>query len=69
MRALQSDCCVHNLSDRMNLNFQGSLGRSSDEMLVYDARSPGFKSRPGQWNSFKKYKILFLIEDTSELEC
>ena len=27
------------------------------------------KTWQGQWNSFRNYQILFLIEDTSELEC
>ena len=40
-----------------------------DKALTYMAEGPGFKSRLQQWNSFKNYKILFLIEDTSELEC
>ena len=71
MRALQShsDCCVHNLYDQMNLIFQVSLIRSSGQLLDYDAESPRVKSQLGQWNSFKKYKFLFLIEDISELEC
>ena len=40
-----------------------------DKALTFSAEGPGFKSQPGQWNSFKKSKILFLIEDISELEC
>ena len=40
-----------------------------DKAPSFNAEDPGFKSRLGQWNSFKNYKILFLIEDTSELEC
>ena len=40
-----------------------------DKALTFKAEGPGFKSRLHQWNSFKNYKILFLIEDTSELEC
>ena len=40
-----------------------------DKALTFKAEGPGFKSRLQQWNSFKNYKISFLIEDTSELEC
>ena len=40
-----------------------------DKLLTFNAEGPGFKSRLGQGTSFKNYKILFLIEDTSELEC
>ena len=40
-----------------------------DKALSFKAEGRGFKSRHHQWNSFKNYKILFLIEDTSELEC
>ena len=40
-----------------------------DKALTFNAEGPGFKPRLQQWNSFKKSKFLFLIEDTSELEC
>ena len=40
-----------------------------DKVLTFSVKGSRFKSRLGQWNSFKNYKILFLIEDTSELEC
>ena len=40
-----------------------------DKALTFKVKGLGFKFRPGQWNSFKKSKILFLIEDISELEC
>ena len=40
-----------------------------DKALTFKAKGPRFKSRFRQWNSFKNYKISFLIEDTSELEC
>ena len=40
-----------------------------DKTLTSNVKGPGFKSRLEHWNSFKNYKILFLIEDTSELEC
>ena len=40
-----------------------------DKVLTSNAEGPGFKSRLDKWNSIKNYKILFLIEDTSELEC
>ena len=40
-----------------------------DKALTFKTEGPGFKSRLRQWNSFKNYKISFLIEDTSELEC
>ena len=40
-----------------------------DKALTFKVEGPGFKSRLRQWNSFKKSKFPFLIEDTSELEC
>ena len=40
-----------------------------DKVLTFKAEGPGFKFRLGQWNTFKNYKVLFLIEDISELEC
>ena len=40
-----------------------------NKALTFNVKGPGFKSRLRQWNSFKNYKISFLIEDTSELEC
>ena len=40
-----------------------------DKALTFKAEGPGLKSRLRQWNSFTNYKISFLIEDTSELEC
>ena len=40
-----------------------------DKALTFKLEGPGFKSQLRQWNSFKNYKISFLIEDTSELEC
>ena len=40
-----------------------------NKALTFKAEGPGFKSQLRQWNSFKNYKISFLIEDTSELEC
>ena len=52
-----------------NFQFQSSLDSSIVKALDSRARGPGFRSRPGQWNSIKNYKILFLIEDISELEC
>ena len=38
-----------------------------DKALTFYAEGPRFNSQLGQWNSFKK--LLFLIEDTSQLEC
>ena len=40
-----------------------------DKALTFKAEGPKFQSRLGQWTPFKTYKVLFLIEDTSELEC
>ena len=40
-----------------------------DKAFTFKAEGLGFKSWLWQWNSFKKSKILLLIEDTSELEC
>ena len=40
-----------------------------DKALTFSVESSVCKSRPEQWNSFKKSKFPFLIEDTSELEC
>ena len=40
-----------------------------DKASTFSVEGPGFKFRFQQWNSFKNNKILFLIEDTSELEC
>ena len=37
--------------------------------LTFTVKGPGFKSQLRQWNSFKKSKFPFLIEDISELEC
>ena len=53
----------------MNHLIQASLDSSIGKVLTFGVKGPGLKSRLGQWNSFKNYKILFLIEDTSELEC
>ena len=35
-----------------------------DKALTLEAEGPGFKSRPCQWNSFKKSKFPFFNEDT-----
>ena len=65
----RSDRCVHNVKDRMNHIFQGSL---VDQVV---RRSPPMRKVPGSIPSIggealsKNTKILFLIEDTSELEC
>ena len=40
-----------------------------DKAVTFSAEGSGFNSWLGQWNSFKKSKLLFLIEDISELEC
>ena len=40
-----------------------------DKAITINAEGPKFKSWLGQWNSFKKSKFPFLIEDISELEC
>ena len=39
------------------------------EALTFKVEGPGFKSRVWYWNSFKKSKFPFLIEDISEFEC
>ena len=49
--------------------FQVSIDSSVDRAPGSSARGLRFKSRLSQWNSSKKCKILFLIEDISELEC
>ena len=49
--------------------YQHLLDGVMGKALTFKAEGPGFKSRLRQWNSFKNYKISFLIEDTSELEC
>ena len=64
----RSDRCVHNVKDRMNHIFQGSL---VDQVV---RRSPSVRKVPGSIPGVvnetlsKITKILFLIEDTSELE-
>ena len=45
------------------------LNGGMEKVLTFNAKGPRFKSRPGHGTSFKVFKILFLIEDTSELEC
>ena len=35
-----------------------------DKALTFKVEGPGFKSRPRQWNSFKKSKFPFFNEDT-----
>ena len=45
------------------------LPRNSFNFSTIYSPLPGIKSRLRQRNSFKNYKILSLIEDTSELEC
>ena len=60
------DCCLCRLSFKF---LHHLLDGVIDKALAFYVKGPGFKSRPGEWNSFKKYERLFLIEDTSELEC
>ena len=65
----RSDRCVHNVKDRMNHIFQGSLVDQVVRRSPTMQRVPG--SIPGVVNETlsKNTKILFLIEDISELEC
>jgi hypothetical protein len=53
---------------KMKWHFQASSYSSVVTALGFNASIPGFNPQRLQWNSFKKYKILFLIEDISELE-
>ena len=62
----QSDCCVHNLDDQMNLEVQGSLNRSSARALGYDVERPGFNPRLCQWNSFKFTNSLFISKEIGD---
>ena len=68
MRALrsQSDRCVHNIDDQMNLQFQGSLSGSNGKMLGYDVRSPGFKFRLGTATLLKITKSLFISKEIGD---
>ena len=49
--------------------FHHLIDGAMDKALTFNVNGSGLKTRLGQWNSFKNYKILFLIEDISELEC
>jgi len=40
-----------------------------DKAANFNMKGPGFKSRLGKGPLSKITKLLFLIEDTSELEC
>ena len=40
-----------------------------DKALIFKAEGRGFKYQLQHWNSFKKSKFPFLIEDISDLEC
>ena len=40
-----------------------------DKAFTFKEKSLRFKSRLWHWNSFRKSKFPFLIEDISELEC
>ena len=53
LHIVQMKHCVH-------ASIDSSVGRA----LRSGARGPGFYSRLGQWNSFKKTKFPFFNEDT-----
>ena len=53
----------------LNLPLHHLLNGVMDKVLTFKVEGPGFKFWLRHWNSYKKRKLLFLIEDISELEC
>ena len=66
---MQARRCVHNVNDQMMQSFQASLASSIGKAVTFGVKGFGFNPRWGSGTLSKITKILFLIEDTSELEC
>ena len=64
----RSNCCVHNIMTKWSPYFQASIDSSIDRALTQVKEILGSNPRNDNGTLSKVTKILFFIEDTSELE-